>query len=233
MISRLVLLPGMDGTGDLFADFATALPAEFEATIVRYPKNAAFTNDALSAIIEKAVPAGEPFVLLAESFSTPLAVEFAATNPDNLKGVILCAGFVSSPLQGWRRLTAPLLAPILLHLPLSTLACEKFLIGSRAPRPLLGSVRMAISSVRTKVLESRLRRVLTCDAGEALARIAVPILYIQALHDRLVPFRCLDEIRRIKPQTEMAVITGPHLILQREPQKAAAAVAQFIRKVSG
>jgi pimeloyl-[acyl-carrier protein] methyl ester esterase len=233
MISRLVMLPGMDGTGDLFADFVDALPREFEATVVRYPADAILSNDALLAILHAAVPANEPFVLLAESFSTPLAVEFSAANPGNLKGVVLCAGFASAPVRGWRRLAASLVAPLLFYLPLPRLACERFLVGANAPKELLASVRKVVSSVRPKVLASRFRGVLTCDARDKLAGVTAPILYVQAGDDRLVTPSCLDEIRRIKPQTEMAVIAGPHLILQREPQKAAAAVAQFIRKLSG
>jgi len=36
MIRRLVLLPGMDGTGELFADFVEALPDAFDGRVVRY-----------------------------------------------------------------------------------------------------------------------------------------------------------------------------------------------------
>ncbi len=35
----LVLLPGMDGTGCLFADFVSALGSEFETILVRYPSD--------------------------------------------------------------------------------------------------------------------------------------------------------------------------------------------------
>ena len=33
----LVLLPGLDGTGDLFTNFVSALPSNLDARIVRYP----------------------------------------------------------------------------------------------------------------------------------------------------------------------------------------------------
>jgi hypothetical protein len=34
---KLVLLPGMDGTGELFAGFVKALPEGFDPVIMRYP----------------------------------------------------------------------------------------------------------------------------------------------------------------------------------------------------
>jgi len=37
MKTKLLLLPGMDGTGDLFAGFVEAFPDEFETEIVSYP----------------------------------------------------------------------------------------------------------------------------------------------------------------------------------------------------
>lgn len=55
---------------------------------------------AFSFVID-AIPRTRPFVLLAESFSTPLAVKLAATNPSNLKGLIICAGFIKNPVTGW------------------------------------------------------------------------------------------------------------------------------------
>lgn len=38
-VRKLVLLPGMDGTGELFAGFVTALPDTFETTTIKYPSD--------------------------------------------------------------------------------------------------------------------------------------------------------------------------------------------------
>jgi len=83
----LVLLPGLDGTGDLFADFVSALTPNLDARIVRYPKDRLLSYADLFSFVVSAIPENQPFVLLAESFSTPLAVRLAATNPASLKGL--------------------------------------------------------------------------------------------------------------------------------------------------
>jgi pimeloyl-[acyl-carrier protein] methyl ester esterase len=232
MITRLVLLPGMDGTGTLFADFVRALPNLFETEVVRYPFDKSLSYAELMNLVQAAAPASEPFVILAESFSTPLAVQYAATHPPNLKGLVLCAGFVSSPVRGWRRFACSLLAPIAFRFPPSRLLAELFLVGRDAPRSLVTAVRSAISSAHPKVLSDRLRGILACDVREAFDRITAPILYIQAQQDRLVHSPCLEEIRHIKPHVEVSTIAGPHLILQREPQKAAAVVARFVQTLA-
>lgn len=71
MIKKLVMLPGMDGTGELFADFVEALPDRFEVEVVRYPTNVCLSYTELMTFVQSAAPGSEPFVLIAESFSPP------------------------------------------------------------------------------------------------------------------------------------------------------------------
>ncbi len=231
-ILKLVLLPGMDGTGKLFTDFSNALPTEFSTVTVQYPTDQPLSYSELLALVRASCPESEPFILLAESFSTPLAVTCAATNPANLRGVILCAGFVASPIRGWRRFLASLFAPILFRLGLSEFAVKHWLAGSDALPSLLAAMRLAVSSVWPKVLTARLRGVLSCDVRTELSQIAKPMLYIQATRDRLVSPSCLEVIRRIQPQVTVAEIHAPHLVLQREPQRSAEVIARFVRRVT-
>ena len=224
------MLPGMDGTGELFANFIKTLPDTFKAETVRYPCDVCLSFAELMPLVRSSIPKSEPFVLVAESFSTPLAIQFAATNPPNLKGLVLCAGFATSPVRGWLRFLGSFLSPLLFRVGLPEFAARFWLVGSDASPALLFAVYTAISSVKPKVLSARLRAVLGCDARKELTQVEVPILYLQAKQDRLVPASCLDEIRRIKPQAEVAAIDGPHLLLQREPKLTAEIVSRFVHQ---
>jgi pimeloyl-ACP methyl ester carboxylesterase len=230
MIDRLVLLPGMHGTGELFSEFMKVIPEPKHIEAISYPTDASLSYAQLLRLVQSFVPAADPYFILAESFSTPLAIQFAAANPVNLKGLILCAGFASSPLAGPGRVAASMLAPLLFHLPVFDFAMDRFLIGPNPPESLKAAVRAAVSSVSPGVLTARLRAALSCDAREALSRVTVPTLYIQAAKDRIVPKPRLDEIRRIKPEIRAAGIDGPHLILQREPKQSADIVTKFIQE---
>jgi len=231
MKTKLLLLPGMDGTGDLFAGFVEAFPDEFETEIVSYPTDVFLSYSELMPLIHSATPPTEPFVLVAESFSTPLAIQYAATNPPNLKGLVLCAGFVTSPVRGWLLFFCSLLSPVLIRPSLPMWVVRLLLVGATAPQPLLAAVSTAVSSVKPTVMSARFRAVISCDARVELGRVSVPILYVQATQDRLVRELCLDEIQRIRPEINMAKIVGPHLILQREPRQAAEVVAEFVHKL--
>jgi pimeloyl-ACP methyl ester carboxylesterase len=83
----LVLLPGMDGTGDLFAPLVAALGPHMRTVIVRYPDEPLdYASD--EEIARAALPIGHPFILLGESFSGPIAVSIAASAPRGSRAYI-------------------------------------------------------------------------------------------------------------------------------------------------
>lgn len=224
---RLVLLPGMDGTGNLFAPFVEALPEGLEVQIVRYPASHILSSSELAQLLKSATAGSGPFVLLAESFSSPLAIEWAATNPPNLRGLVICAGFASSPIPSWFRAICSFLAPICFLVTPPPTAVKLLLVGPNPPSGMVAAVQSAISSVKANVLTARLRSILACDVRSALSRVTVPMLFVQPRQDRLVDGGMLEEMRRIKPSAAVETIDGPHLLLQLEPKPSAEIVARF------
>ena len=224
----LVLLPGLDGTGNLFANFVSALTPNLDTRIVRYPTDRLLSYADLFSFVVDAVPQTQPFVLLAESFSTPLAVRLAATNPASLKGLVICAGFIRNPVRGWLRHMKTLVHPFLFRIPPPRFVIEHFLIGAHAPRELRDDVRRTLRSVSPEVVALRVQAVMACDASEPLVRVRVPTLYLQAEQDRLVRKSSFQEIQKLKPDTVLISIAAPHFVLQREPRKAADLIAHFL-----
>src|SRR5246127_2978139 len=157
--TKLVLLPGMYGTGDLFADFANAISGSFAAQIIEYPNDVCLSYTELLGLVRSVLPASEPYVIVAESFSTPLAIQFAETNPPSLKGLVLSAGFATSPVRGFLRFLTPFLAPLLTYFPVNEFGARLMLFGSKAPEELNERIRRAIVSVRPKVLMDRVKAV--------------------------------------------------------------------------
>ncbi len=221
----------MYGTGELFADFAEALPSEFTAQVVGYPNDVYLSYPQLLDFICAAVPASEPYVIVAESFSTTLAIQFAATCPVNLKGLVLSAGFATSPIRGRVRSVCLFLTPIMPYLPVPEFASGFMIFKSTAPNSLPARVRDAVASAKPKVLMERARAVLRCNALAELRAVKVPMLYLQARHDRLVNGVCLEDIRRVRPEIEALVLDGPHLLLQQMPERTAEIVADFVRRL--
>jgi pimeloyl-[acyl-carrier protein] methyl ester esterase len=223
----------MDGTGKLFAGFVKALTGEFEITIVSYPTDACRSYSELKESVLSLLPRSDSYALLAESFSSPLAIQCAADNPVGLKALILCAGFSSPPLSGFSRFFVSLFAPVASHFKLPAFAARSILIGRNAPESLLSAVQGVVASVRPKVLAARVRGTLACDVRKELTQVGVPILYLRATEDKLVREQSMEEILRIKPDAKVISIAGPHLLIQREPRLTAEAVVGYLRQLEG
>jgi pimeloyl-ACP methyl ester carboxylesterase len=227
-VQRLVLLPGLDGTGELFAGLVNALGDRLTAKSVRYPSDESLSLVELAGLVVCGLPASEPLVIVAESFSTPVAIFCAAKHPTNLEGLVLCAGFAASPVHRWLRFLVLWGSRLWRASWTPDFAFRFLLTGTDAPQALIPQVRRAVSSVRPRVLSRRISAVLTCDVLKELSEVTVPILYIQAEQDRLVPPSCFDAIYRINPRTQRESIAGPHLLLQRKPLETARAIAAFV-----
>ena len=228
----LVLLPGLDGTGNLFADFVSALPPTLSTRIVRYPTDRFLNYTELLSCVVDVIPTTDSFVVLAESFSTPLAVKLAATHPTNLAGLVICAGFITNPVSSWLLRVKALVRPSFFRIPPPGFVIDHFLIGANAPHELRDAVRHTLRCVSPEVMALRVGAVMACDAREQIVQVQVPTLYLQAKHDRLVKERCFEEIQRLKQDTILASIPAPHFVLQREPHKAVDVIVHFLQRLS-
>jgi pimeloyl-[acyl-carrier protein] methyl ester esterase len=232
-LDTLVLMPGLDGTGTLLADLVAELPQTMNITVVRYPADRFLPYPKLLSYLREITPASR-FLLVAESFSTPLAAMFAATRPANLAGLVLCAGFVTNPVGSWSVLIRQLARPWVLRLSPPEFALEHFLVGTNPPAALRATVRQALRLVQREVLARRIRAVLDCDAREDLARTEIPVMYIQGERDCLVRAGSFKEIQQIRPDTILVSIpTAPHLVFQRQPRKAAEVILRFTDQIPG
>ena len=230
-MQKIVLLPGMDGTGDLFQPFIEALGDRWTTQIVRYPTDRALGYKELEDIVRSVLPPDGPFVLLGESFSGPIAVSIAASPPAGLCGLVLCCTFVRNPrpalsVFGWLvNVLSVKLAP--------RAAIDFFMLGRYSNCAARSALTTAIGQLSAPTLRARLRAILSIDISSALTRLQIPVLYLRATDDRLVPARSADQISGVLPAMVVADMPGPHSLLQACPVSAADAVAAFLRRVHG
>ncbi|MBC3874054.1 alpha/beta fold hydrolase [Undibacterium sp. LX15W] len=228
-MATLVLLPGMDGTGDLFSPFIDALGDRVKTVVIRYPTDKALSYEALISFVRSALPPNEPYVLLGESFSGPIAISLAAEAPKHLRGIVLCCTFARSPRPALSPFTH-LVAALPLNLaPSSALAWA--LLGVFSTPSLRAAITNAVRQVSSAVLRRRLLAVATVDVTGLLAQVHVPCLYLQATQDRLIPARAAAEITSANPRIAVVQIDAPHCMLQAAPAAAAQVVAPFFGQV--
>jgi pimeloyl-[acyl-carrier protein] methyl ester esterase len=225
---RLVLLPGMDGTGELFGPLLAALRTGLDTTVVRYPDRAASYPEH-EQVARAELPKDQPFVLLGESFSGPVAVTIAASAPGNLRGLILCTSFLTRPHKAldWFRPLLPLASPKLLP----SFLAQRPLLGRFATPELCAAQERALAHVSSATLIARLRDMADIDVRNAMRAVAVPTLYLQATEDRVVAARFAGEYAQCAKHASILKLEGPHLLLQSNAAGAAAAIETFIDKL--
>lgn len=213
----IVLLPGLDGTGDLLEPFAAAAPPETECLVVRYPTDRVLDYDALVALVTEQLPRDREVTLVGESFSGPVAVRLA----HHASLLVLVSSFVTPPLPRVLRLFARS-SVFRLRLPDAILA--RLMLAPLATPELTARFASTIERVEPRVLAARVRELLRVDVAEALARVACPVLYLRGEHDRLVPERAVRDVLRARPSTRVHRLPAPHAILQAAPALAWAAL---------
>lgn len=225
---RIVLLPGMDGSGSLFADFIRALPADIKATVVSYPPDQALSYKELEEVARSHLPSDEPFVLLGESFSGPIAVSLAATHPAGLLGLVLVCSFVRSPIP-----IPAMLRPLLSSVPVRLVpirAAAAVLLGRLSSEPARAALAASISLVHSNAWKARLRSVMDVDFTAKAEGLRIPVLYVRATHDRVVAPSAGVYIARLASEIKVVNIKGPHFVLQAKPIEAATHIGAFVRE---
>ena len=230
---ELVLLPGLDGTGLLFAPFIREIRAQTPArvSVIGYPPEQVLTVPELIAYTARRLPHGRPIAILAESFSGPIAVSLCA-NSAEIRGVIFCATFAQAPRSLLLNLAGILPRSLLVRLPLPDLAIRWLALGEHAPPSLIKLFRKALSGVKPEVLAQRIQElgaVNVLDGLDGLKKLSC--LYIRGAEDRLVPARCLKPFQDALPSLTVKTIQGPHCIVQAKPGECLAAVAEFMSRL--
>lgn len=227
-LPALVLLPGMDGTGDLFQGFQEALTSAIETTVVRYPREEPRSREELFRIVESAIPERKPYVLLAESFSGPLAIELAARRPEGLCGLILCCTYASHPLPWFLRWMKVVARPRFLRKPLPASLVRRNFLGRGAADGLVTAIQAAVGAVSPEVLASRMQLACGNPVVDRLTEIRVPTLCLHARHDRILGRHCRPELEAGIPNAQHRTLEGPHLLLQGKPKQTAAEIIAFL-----
>lgn len=226
----IILLPGLDGTGELFQPFVKCLPERVKPIVISYPRCECKTYEELKELVVPSIPMDIPFFILGESFSGPLSVMIAHERPEGLLGLILCATFISNPfflLPSWMRFlsVSPLfrLWPALINI--------RVALAGDAFRPTADLALKAIRSVNPKVIAHRVKSILTVNVEKELGRCTFPTLYLMGERDTLINKRNYRRIKAVKNDIKLETINTQHFILQLEPERSSELIEEFMGSV--
>jgi len=226
-VQHFVVFPGMHGTPELMDDFRAAAPSDARVDVVALPLEMSDYSE-LADNFEATLGLTLDSILIAESFSGPLAIILAART--RVEALILCNTFATAPY-----LSALGLFPLSLiaRIPPPSLFLRHFIVGAGATDSIVGQVRKAVERVPPGTLAKRARSALKVDVTRELARCTCPILYLQGTEDHVIHQRNGNAI--VKAATvpvQVARIPGPHLVLKTAPRVAWSAIESFLESAS-
>ena len=229
---NIVFMPGLDGTGKSFEPLLPLLAEDARVTIVRYPKEKTLSFSETVECAAAQIPAGEPPVVIAESFSGPVAVRMIASGLAKPKALVLCATFARSPHPIAWRVVRFLRLPLLIR-PDMPRPFFKFIIGDDdLIAELMPLWKKVHADVPAHIMAGRLSLINQTNVADDLQRLKIPCCYLQATDDRVVPSSCLTDFVRGIPHLHVKKIKAPHFILQARPQTCLAAIDEFLKQQS-
>lgn len=223
---KVLILPGLDGTGIMLAEFTELIKTRFDVQLVSYPKTVPLTYQELADLVSEILPKNEPYVIVAESFSGPVASRLLSRNPIGLRALVFAASFAKTPTWVPEPVANlvnifPTKSKLLLRL------ARPFMFGRWGSRKLDDLLEKAINAVAPDVLAFRIRQVLGVDELSKLKGVDIPMLYLRPTHDRLVSQEAAIAIKNVVPSLEVTEVAGPHFILQAQPKQCADVITKF------
>lgn len=228
---KLIILPGLDGTGEMVSEFSTYLKLSHDVTVLKYPKNSLLTYSALTDFVLEALPYDVSYCIIAESFSGPIAARIAAKHPNGLRTLVFAASFVTKP-NSLPTIVARLSDIFPANSPLMLRLAQPFTFGRWGTYNLHSLLVESTNSVSSKVLALRVREVFKVNELEAFTHIRSPLLYLRPVHDRLVSHRAVEVMCAANPAMHVSELEGPHFILQTKPNECSKIVTNFLDLLS-
>ncbi|MEZ5534363.1 MAG: alpha/beta hydrolase [Thiolinea sp.] len=221
---KLILLPGLDGTGLLFQPLLEQMDASWKIQTISYPADRCQSVQELAAQVRQQVTFDTKTVLLAESFSGLVAIELLRQGIP-LHSIIFCASFGSAPRPWLLMLAKKLPLSALFRMPLPEWLLRLTGQGARTAK----LIRRVQQLVSPDVFAHRLRLIAAARSEPPEQPWDISCHYLQAADDRLVPARCAEELRRYFVEVTVTRITGSgHFLLQTWPVECTEAITQIL-----
>jgi len=217
---KIVLLPGMDGTGELFEPFRSFLFTQ--SIIVALPQSGSQDYEYLANYVEPQLP-NEDFIIVAESFSGPIAALLSSKKIKELKGIVFVATFLQCPNFPLALIAQLLPLKFLLKLPVTKPVISRFLLGSCDYSTFLN----VLENVSGVILRKRLYSVLKLKPLNEV--VSVRSLYLKASSDYLVSDAQIGLFKNYYQNIQFESVNGTHFLLQSNPKVCADIVNEFIQ----
>jgi pimeloyl-[acyl-carrier protein] methyl ester esterase len=226
----IVFLPGIDGTDISFEPLRELLPQDINVKVIRYPVDELLDFDeTVQCAKDQIQPEQQDAIVIAQSFSGPVAIALVGSGKLKAKCLILCSTFAKSPRPVLFKILSYLPLELLLRLPFPRFLLKHVIEGGDEATDLFLAMWQKVKPlVPAKTLVHRFNVISRVDVRGWLPKLTIPCFYIQASSDRTVPASSLFDFTETITDLRVKRIKGPHFILQAQPEESISAIQNFV-----
>ena len=205
-------MPGLDGTGALYYRQVPLLEQRHRVTAHRLRDDRRLMSELVADLDERVCEAGgdRPVTLVGESFGGALTLSYALAHPDHVARLVILNSFPHFPARARLWLGEHLLRAA----PWGVMRVARQVSEFRMHSPQTEAAeRLRFHELMRATTRhgyvSRLRMLRDYDVRDRLGELRVPVLYLAADGDRLVPaVRQAEVMRRLTPNGTMRILEG-------------------------
>lgn len=220
---KIILLPGVDGTGVLFEPFVETFKADVPVEVIPLTKDSDQSILNQVSIIEDAV-GDEEIILIVESYSGLLAYELAKRNKIRIKQIFFFGCFLQPP-SFIGKIGRFLPVRLLNIIPDKVIA--HILFNRWSSPELISLFRKAIDAGDFSNLKKRIRIIGTYHKPGQV--IDVPCVYVQATMDNLVSAYNVKAFEDLCSDLQVEVVEATHMLLQTQPQEMSQLIHKYLQ----
>jgi pimeloyl-[acyl-carrier protein] methyl ester esterase len=221
---RFLLLPGLDGTGKLFSRFVRMRPSSFSCEVLAYDDGLAKLDEYIN-VVKARLSVDAKTILIAESFSGPIATYVASRYPEQVAGIVFSASFVKPPHPLLLNIASVMPAPAFGAMR-ATLV-KQFCVNSVYEKNVIDEANVVVGELESAVIKRRLM-LLASLAKLAHAQIDIPVLSLRATQDRLITQTAISSIANTFLKTISIDVKAPHFLLQTCPEECWRHIEKFV-----
>ncbi|VAW68390.1 hypothetical protein MNBD_GAMMA09-2243 [hydrothermal vent metagenome] len=222
----IILLPGLDGTGELFKPLLDVIESQRSVRVIDYPVDVYLGYSDLTKYVADILKDEVEVFLVAESFSGPIAIRLLFELKDKIKGVVLVASFISPPQRFLLNMLKFIPADLLFKYDIPDYFIKHYCLGKGAGSESIRRFKNAVKLVKPEVLKDRFKAISELDFRDFKTVSNKNVFYINASNDRLVKGR---ELRVLKKIIDVKVfeVDGPHFLLQARPVECGKLILKY------
>jgi pimeloyl-[acyl-carrier protein] methyl ester esterase len=221
---RFLLLPGLDGTGKLLSRFVHKRQPSFSCEVVAYDDGFAKLDDYIN-VVNARLSTQTKTVLVAESFSGPIAAHVALRYREQVAGIVFAASFVTPPHPVLLNLVRIMPTPAFSAMRATLI--KQFCVNGVRDKTVIEEASVIVNALESAVIKRRLM-LLGSLAKLRLAPIDIPVLSLRGTRDRLITKTATSSIANTFPKTLSIDVDSPHFLLQTRPEQCWRHIEKFV-----